>query len=144
MSNAGSIPRNPGHRERRRAGRPSPHQLAVRAIGVERERLAQFVERTRLDLTHALAGDAEALAGLLQRVRDPILEAVPDAQDLLLALAERAQQAIDLLVLELEVDQMLDRRGRPAEVLGAQLLNASSPDPSSSERNPDTISRSNA
>ena len=44
----------------------------------------QLEQRTALDLAHALAGDAQAVAGLLQRVRDAVEEPVAHAQQQLL------------------------------------------------------------
>ena len=69
---------------------------------------------------------------------DAVVEAVADAQDLLLALAQRAQQPVELLVLELQLDQALDRDRRLAQVLGRELLErARGLEPSSSERSPE-------
>src|SRR5580765_6441528 len=67
------------------------------------DRAPQLLERTGLDLAHALARDPEVFAGLLQRTRDAVLESEADAQHLLLALAERVQNAIHALVLELQL-----------------------------------------
>src|SRR5262245_6732260 len=86
------------------------------------DRTAQLVERTRLDLTHPLARDAEMLSGLREGARDPVVEAVADPQDLLLTLAERAQQPIQLLVLELQLHQAFHGCRRLAQVLGRELL----------------------
>src|SRR2546423_13230439 len=80
----------------------SMHHLAVRPVLVgEVDRAPQLGERAGLDLAHALARDAEVLAGLRERARDPVVEAIADAQHLLFALRPRAQEAVDLLVLEL-------------------------------------------
>src|SRR5215831_14201648 len=87
----------------------------------------QLLEGPRFDLPHPLPRDAEVLAGLRQRTRHAVVEAVADAQDLLLALAERAQQSVEVLVLELELDQPLDRGRRLAEVLGGELLEGLEP-----------------
>jgi hypothetical protein len=83
---------------------------------------AQLAERPRFDLADALARDSEVSARLGQRASDSVVEAVADSQDLLLALAERAQQPIEFLVLELELDQALDRERGLAEVLARELL----------------------
>ena len=58
-----------------------PQPLRV-AVGVE------LVERLRLDLADALAGDAEALADLLQRAGLLAAEAEAELQDLALAVGE--------------------------------------------------------
>src|SRR5512143_2043795 len=81
------------------------------------DRAPQLLQRARLDLAHALARDAEEPARLGERARHAVVEAVADAHDLLLALAERAQQAADLLVLELQLDEALDRGRRLGQVL---------------------------
>jgi hypothetical protein len=49
---------------------------------------AQLAERSRFDLTHALARDSEVGAGLGERASHAIEEAVADSQDLLFPLAE--------------------------------------------------------
>src|SRR5439155_887905 len=115
---------------RRRGGGRS---LDDRSRGVvellELERAPQLLERAGLDLANPLAGDAEMLPGLRQRASHAVMEPVADPQDLLLALAQRAQHAVDLLVLELQLDEMLDRRGGLAQVLRAQLLERLDPRP---------------
>src|SRR6185503_7565961 len=101
----------------------SVDDLAVLAVHVrEVDGAAQLRQRARLDLAHALARDAEVLAGLGKRPRDAVVEAVPDAQHLFLALRQRAQQPIQLLVLELQLDQPLDAHRGTAQVLGRELL----------------------
>src|SRR5262249_7498096 len=89
---------------------------------VDFERVAQLLEGASLDLSHPLARDPEMLSSLGQGARHPIEEAVPDAQDLLLPLTEGAQEAVQLLVLELDLDQALDRRGGLPQILGRELL----------------------
>src|SRR5436190_9539833 len=86
------------------------------------ERTPQLLECSGLDLPHPLARDTEVLACLRQRARHAVIEAVADAEDLLLALTERAQQSIELLVLELDLHQALDRRRGFAEILARELL----------------------
>src|ERR1051325_5667780 len=96
----------------------SMDHLAALAVEVgEVDRAPELRQRARLDLADPLARDAEMLAGLLERAGDAVVETVADAQDLLLALRERAEQAVELLVLELELDQALHRHRRPAAVL---------------------------
>src|ERR1051325_4148960 len=93
----------------------SMDHLAALAVEVgEVDRAPELRQRARLDLADPLARDAEMLAGLLERAGDAVVETVADAQDLLLALRERAEQAVELLVLELELDQALHRHRRPA------------------------------
>src|SRR5437867_13008270 len=86
------------------------------------EGVPQLVERPRLDLPHPLARDPEVLAGLGQGASHAVVEAVADPEDLLLAPAERAQQAVELLVLELELHQALDGGRGLAEILARELL----------------------
>src|SRR5260221_10615972 len=84
-----------------RAG--SMDDLAALAVQVgEVDRAPELRQRSHLDLADSLARNAEMLAGLLERARDAVVEAVADAQDLLLALRERAEQAVELLLLQLE------------------------------------------
>src|SRR5437762_5926545 len=101
----------------------SMDDLAALVVQVrEVDRAPELGQRARFDLPHPLARDAEMLAGLLERPRDAVVEAVADAQDLLLALGQRAKQPVDLLVLELELDQALHRHRWPADVLGGKLF----------------------
>src|ERR1051325_3853458 len=101
----------------------SMDHLAALAVEVgEVDRAPELRQRARLDLADPLARDAEMLAGLLERAGDAVVETVADAQDLLLALRERAEQAVELLVLELELDQALHRHRRAADVLGGEFL----------------------
>src|ERR1041384_6280845 len=102
----------------------SMDHLAALAVEVgEVDRAPELRQRARLDLADPLARDAEMLAGLLERAGDAVVETVADAQDLLLALRERAEQAVELLVLELELDQALHRhrRGPRAPPRGARV-----------------------
>src|SRR5512138_2386598 len=82
----------PGESRRRSVDRRAALAVAVREV----DRAAQLLERARLDLADALAGDAEVVPRLLQRPGDAVVEAVADADHLLLALAQRAQQPVDL------------------------------------------------
>ena len=100
-----------------RACTPRPRSWTPLHV-LQLDRTPELVERARLDLPHALARDPEVLAGLRERARHAVVEAVADAEDLLLALAQRAQQPVDLLVLELELDETLDRGRRLAQILG--------------------------
>src|SRR4029079_19488679 len=97
-------------------------EQGARAEVVSIDGAAQLVEGARFDLAHALPGDAEPLAGLCERPVSAGEEAVAQPEDLFFACGERAQQAVDLLVLELDLDHLLDRMGSFAEILGGQAL----------------------
>ena len=62
----------------------------MQALG--RLRLAQLLERPRLELSHALARQAEGLADLLEGVLLFAAQAVAQAQDQLLARRQAADQ----------------------------------------------------
>src|SRR5262245_54921159 len=83
---------------------------------------AQLLERASFDLAHALPRDPEVSAGLRQGARDAVVESVADPEDLFLALAQRTQQPVQLLVLELELDQALHGQRRLPQVLERELL----------------------
>ena len=50
------------------------------------------------------------------------MKAIANTEDLLLALTQRTQQAVDPLVFELKFYEMLDRSRGLAQVLGRELL----------------------
>src|SRR5215470_12535658 len=114
--------------------RAGPRSVRAGAVGARLELLVlegapQLVEGACLDLAHALARDAEMEPGLGEGAGDAVVETVADAQDLFFTLAQRAQLPVDLLVLELDLDQALDRGGRLAEILGRELLEGLEPRP---------------
>src|ERR1043166_1785868 len=101
----------------------SMDHLAALAVEVgEVDRAPELRQRARLDLADPLARDAEMLAGLLERAGDAVVETVADAQDLLLALRERAEQAVELFVLELGLDPALHRHRRAPDRLPGRGL----------------------
>jgi ADP-ribose pyrophosphatase YjhB (NUDIX family) len=68
---------------------PGMHREAADGAEVLRDaRVAQFRQRLRLDLTGALAGDAEAAADLLERPRRAVEEPVAQLDHLTLAVAQ--------------------------------------------------------
>mmetsp|Transcript_8723 Transcript_8723/g.14686 ORF Transcript_8723/g.14686 Transcript_8723/m.14686 type:complete len:397 (-) Transcript_8723:1129-2319(-) len=70
---------------------------------------AQLLQRTRLDLAHALARHAEALPDLLERARAPVPQPVAQPQHVGLALGERR---VEELVEVVRHRPALDRGGR--------------------------------
>src|ERR1044072_2773325 len=97
----------------------SMDHLAALAVEVgEVDRAPELRQRARLDLADPLARDAEMLAGLLERAGDAVVENLADARPLPRARRGGAERAVELLVLELELDQALHRHRRPADVLG--------------------------
>jgi hypothetical protein len=81
----------------------------VQALG--RHRLAQLLERPRLELSHAFARQAQRLADLLERVLFLATEAVAQPQDQLLARGQHADQVTDARAHSLAVEAVV-RRGR--------------------------------
>src|SRR3989339_1114055 len=65
--------------------------------------IAHLLEHLGLDLTDALARDAEFLAHLLQRVADPVLEPEPHLDDLALAGRKELHHGVDVLLPQLAV-----------------------------------------
>src|SRR5690606_24818543 len=74
-------------------------------------RMLQFSDRFRFDLAHALTRDLEDLSDLLERVRVAVAEAVAQLDDLALAVRQRVEDALELL-LEHLVRRGVDRRLR--------------------------------
>ena len=60
--------------------------------------MAQLAERLRFDLANALARHLEGFADLFERAVAPIVEAVPQTQDLPLARSERVEHALHLIL----------------------------------------------
>src|SRR5262245_7593486 len=95
----------------------------MQALG--RHRLAQLLERPRLELAHALAREAERLPDLLERVLLLAAEAVAQAQDQLLARGEGADQVPDPGAHALRVESQVGRRrGRVRDEVLEALLGA--------------------
>src|SRR6266568_6013318 len=78
---------------------------------LRRASLTQLLQRLGLDLTDALAGDAEALPDVLERVLGTLADAEAHAQDGPLARRQRAEQPLGL-VGETARDRGVDRRER--------------------------------
>src|SRR5207253_11164680 len=82
--------------------------------GLERFDLAldgEPLERLRLDLAHALAGQPERPADLLERLRIGVaVHPVAELHDLALALRRRVHRAAQRLLGEADVHLLLDRR----------------------------------
>src|SRR5207244_1686227 len=79
----------------------------------ERLHLAQAretLERLGLDLAHALAGQAEPPADLLERLRLRVVESVAQDQDLALALREGSQRDRERLAAQRALDRPLGDR----------------------------------
>src|SRR5262249_45127507 len=72
--------------------------------------LGQALERLRLDLTHALARQAEPAANVLERLRLRVVEAVTEDDHLSLAIRERRQRLRKRLAPQRSLDRLLRER----------------------------------
>src|SRR4051794_434081 len=77
------------------AERPALLEFEELAEALRALRMAEFGEGLRFDLADPLAGDAELLADLLQRLRLTAVEPEAQADDLLLALGQLAEHLTD-------------------------------------------------
>src|SRR3954447_3936185 len=62
------------------------------------DRVLQLADGLRLDLADALAGDLENPADLFERVGVAVAQAVAELDDLALAVGERLEHALDLVL----------------------------------------------
>src|SRR5881392_4249720 len=94
---------------RRPRCRSSTARASERETG-DRFHLAQAretLERLRLDLTHALARQAEPPADLLEGLRLGVVEAVPEDEDTPLALGQSRQRRSQRLAAKRDLDLLL-------------------------------------
>src|SRR5678815_5940831 len=75
------------------------HAPINKALELSRtHRVLELADRLGLDLTHALAGDLEDPADLLERVGVPVADAVAELDDLALTIRQGAEHLLDALL----------------------------------------------